>query len=87
MVYVLAKRVLCAGLYPTNVRSFLRMRKKKIARIEVFASLKLVIKQILPCWELSVSAKQTNILLGKRLRAVLILRTVHSESAGDDGIW
>jgi hypothetical protein len=56
--------------------------------------LKLVIKQILPYWELSIAAKQTNILLGKRLpwrehlhirqreqtyhRTVLILKTVHS---------
>ena len=54
--------------------------------------LKLVIKQIF-YWELSIAAKQTNILLGKRLlwredlhirlqgraylRAILILRTVH----------
>ena len=55
--------------------------------------LKLVIKQIPSCWELSITVKQTNILLGKRLprhqylrirrrertylRATLILKTVH----------
>lgn len=30
--------------------------------------LKLVIKQISSCWELSIAAKQTNILLDKRLK-------------------